>query len=98
MAPCMEMAREGDPAEGQHVVKVAPWQCPRSRIIPRLLRARLHGGGSALPGRGRPTGRPTATVSGARAIAAPKAAASPPLTMQEGIMKLKKLTLILTPS
>ena len=35
MAPCMEMAREGDPAEGQHVVKVAPWQCPRSRILPR---------------------------------------------------------------
>jgi hypothetical protein len=47
------------------MVKLTPWQC-RVRLL-CLLSARLAApGSSALPGRGRPTGRP-ATASGARA-------------------------------
>ena len=56
------------------MAKAPVWQRPSSAAAPALLGARLAAlGSSALLGRGRPIGRP-ATASGARELAASKAA------------------------
>ena len=61
-------------------VEVPPWQCPSSASAPPQG-APGGSGQLALPGRGRPTGRP-ATASGARASRLQSPPISPLVTMQ----------------
>ena len=85
----VDLRRDGQDAHdraGRHQGSAARSKCllgsARARRL-RLLRGRLAAlGGSALPGSGRPTGRP-ATASGARASHLQSRPFSTPLTIQE---------------